>query len=194
MDLLGRRDSVLSRYGGHGPGEDFDGLFVSLGAGAEAEAEVGGGTQAIPPRQENPFGRRRPAERAGFLPRDEPGEACHPAFGPDPPEDFPMLAEEPVECPQVRGRDLASAVEDLLAVPHGNLGEELAGEDVGDAEVGSRVPVILAALRVALEDPADADTAQAERLREIPQDGGARVLSRGAQSFCPVNRMVDLVA
>ena len=51
MGSIRKTDSVLSRYGGHGPGKDFDGLFVSLGARAEAEAEVGGETEAIPRRQ-----------------------------------------------------------------------------------------------------------------------------------------------
>jgi hypothetical protein len=40
MDLLGSRDSVLSRYGGDGAGQDLDGCLVSFGAGAEAETEV----------------------------------------------------------------------------------------------------------------------------------------------------------
>ena len=102
--------------------------------------------------------------------RDEPRERSTATRGPDPGELIRVTAEELAEHGEVHARDAPGALIDPVAVAEGQDAERFADRRTGNGEVGAGVLIALDPLRLSLDDPSEAQAAQAQGLREIADD------------------------
>src|SRR3954453_12393450 len=104
-----------------------------------------------------------------------------------------MLRYHPIEQRQILACDAARPFVDGIALPDREGGEPLAERGVRHGEVTAGVRKQLTTRAVALDNPAGAQAAQAERLGKIAEQRGVRKPRGRSQRWAMVDRMVALV-
>src|SRR5579864_887849 len=134
-----------------------------------------------------------PAEGAGILSARQPGKRSHSALRWNPAEYIVVVCHEALKELEVLVGGFLGFAEHDITFTDCDLSKSFSGGGVRDREVGSRGPVLLAALDIVLDHPSRTHARNRKRFREIRDYGGVRQTRRRFRLPSVVDGMVDLV-
>ena len=173
--------------------EHLERLRKPVVTGSEAQSKVGRVAEAVSRGQQDTALGRRLAHGPGIFAADQVRKRSEAAPRAHPTEYILLLFEKPVEECQIRGGDRFGLGEKPLAVSNCGFSECFTHRAVADREVGARVPVPFSARLVPLDEPTDAETAEAKGLGEVAKDRGMGEHRGGREVGIVVDGVVDLV-
>src|SRR5262249_15400377 len=154
--------------------EAVEGFGEIVSGGGEAEAEMRGGIEAVAGSEQDSMLGGGLAERAVVLATYEPGERGHAALRRNPAEHVGMTRHEAIKEFQILGGGFMGLAEHGVTFADGDFRKNFSSGVVGDGEGGARIPVLLAALDVVLDDPSRAHSGNRKCLRQVGDHGGMR--------------------
>src|SRR6476646_4494909 len=133
----------------------------------KTQAEILGRIKAIAGSQKDSTLGSGLTERAGVLSAHQPGEGGHAASRRNPAEQVAMIGHEALEQLEVSGGGFLRLAEHDVTFADCDFRKNFSGGGIGDREVGSRIPVLLAALGVMLDHPSRAYSGNRKCFRQV---------------------------
>src|SRR5258706_7262216 len=164
-----------------------------MAACCKSQAEMRRLAETVAWRHQNPSSGKPPEEFASVVAVCEPRKCYHPSAGSHPLQQSVVLREKLIEQGEVLRGDLASASVNRPAVLQSQHCQPLPEHISGDGEVIARIVIALATPRIVIDNPADAQSAQAKRLRKIADHCGARKPRCRPRLRTVIDRMIDLI-
>src|SRR5581483_2148361 len=156
----------------------------------QADAEVLRHTETIAGRQQDAVLQREAAEIAAARAIGETRERRHAAAGCGVLEAAGAIGEELFEQRKVFRHHTARPAVDGVPVRQRQRAQSFADAGAADREVTAAVQILGAARGIGLDDPTQAQSAEAERLGKIAERSGMRQALRGACGSAVVDRVI----